>query len=379
MSRWETKPLGCICTIKKGQQINLTELEKFGKYYVLNGGIEPSGYYNDFNTPANIISISEGGNSCGYVKYNAHPFWSGGHNYTLSNLSSSISQSYLFQYLKYKEFSIMQLRQGSGLPNIQRKPLLNFSIQLPKDKKEADKITEVLSSVDEAIEKTTAIIEKYTAVKLGLMQKLLQKGNDNSKWETKPLRNYARIFDGTHKTPNYVKSGIKFVSVENIHSIYASDKFITIEAFNQYKVKPQCNDVLMTRIGDIGTPAIVEDREPIAFYVSLSLIRCKVNILPKFLYYSIMSHFFQNELLNNAILASFPKKINLGDIGKCYICVPISMETQQIALDQLAAIDDKITAEQTYLDKLLKLKQGLMQDLLTNKVSVLPLMKKEAI
>lgn len=380
MSKWITKKLSPdICKLVKGQQINRIELASYGDYYVLNGGIEPSGYHEKYNTEANTISISEGGNSCGFVAFNKVAFWSGGHNYTLKNLSSEIRLDYLYNYLKYRENYIMGLRVGSGLPNIQRKELSNVSVYYPKQEAEQRKIAEVFSTVDDAIEKTTAIIEKYTAIKHGLMQRLLKKENNEGKWEIKPLKNYARVFDGTHQTPDYVESGIKFISVEDINNIYASDKYITNEAFSKFKIKPQNNDILMTRIGDIGTPAMVEDKEHIAFYVSLSLIRCKKNILPKFLYYAIKSKFFQNELLNNAILASFPRKINLGDIGKCNLCIPTSLDVQQETIDKLSAIDNKIETERNYLNKLLDIKKGLMHDLLTNKVSVEKLLKEEAI
>ena len=67
-----------ICEIIKGKQINGEFLSEKGKYYVMNGGTEPSGYYSDYNVEANTISISEGGNSCGYVQFNSSPFWSGG-------------------------------------------------------------------------------------------------------------------------------------------------------------------------------------------------------------------------------------------------------------------------------------------------------------
>lgn len=53
--------LGNLCDIIKGQQVNLDNLLKHGKYYVMNGGTQPSGYYNSYNTDAGTISISEGG------------------------------------------------------------------------------------------------------------------------------------------------------------------------------------------------------------------------------------------------------------------------------------------------------------------------------
>ena len=123
--------LSAICNIVKGKQVNGEELSGKGKYYVMNGGITPSGYYDQCNTPANTISISEGGNSCGYVQYNKSSFWSGGHCYTLQDISSGVETQYLFHYLKRYESNIMNLRIGTGLPNIQKKDLENFRIVLP--------------------------------------------------------------------------------------------------------------------------------------------------------------------------------------------------------------------------------------------------------
>ena len=123
--------LSAICNIVKGKQVNGEELSEKGKYYVMNGGITPSGYYDQCNTPANTISISEGGNSCGYVQYNKSSFWSGGHCYTLQDICSGVEPQYLFHYLKRYESNIMKLRIGTGLPNIQKKDLENFRIELP--------------------------------------------------------------------------------------------------------------------------------------------------------------------------------------------------------------------------------------------------------
>ena len=75
----QTLKLGQVAEIVKGKQINGTELLEQGDYYVMNGGTLPSGWLNKYNTEANTISISEGGNSCGYVQYNTSPYWSGGH------------------------------------------------------------------------------------------------------------------------------------------------------------------------------------------------------------------------------------------------------------------------------------------------------------
>ena len=114
----------------------------------MNGGIEPSGYLNEYNTPADTISISEGGNSCGYVQYNKEPFWSGGHCYSLMPKSEKVCYRFLYHFLKYKENDIMALRIGSGLPNVQKKDLERFEVHLPSPERQREitKLLDIISS-----------------------------------------------------------------------------------------------------------------------------------------------------------------------------------------------------------------------------------------
>ncbi len=168
---WEEKKLEEICILKKGEQLNRDTLIEEGEYYVLNGGIEPSGYTNKYNTNENTISISEGGNSCGYVNYNFKRFWSGGHCYTLENILNKINVKYLYQYLKYKQQNIMNLRVGTGLPNIQKKDLIIFKIKVPC-LDEQIKISSFLSLIDEKIEKEAKKLELLNDYKKGLLQQM---------------------------------------------------------------------------------------------------------------------------------------------------------------------------------------------------------------
>ena len=150
--------LGNLCNIIKGQQVNLDNLLKHGKYYVMNGGTQPSGYYNSYNTDAGTISISEGGNSCGYVQYNKENFWSGGHCYTLQNIENELTEKYLYHYLKSNEKKIMALRVGSGLPNIQKKDLMSLRIPIPA-KENQKKISCLLDSIEDKISIETNMLK----------------------------------------------------------------------------------------------------------------------------------------------------------------------------------------------------------------------------
>ena len=168
----QTLKLGQIAEIIKGEQVNGTELLEQGKYYVMNGGTLPSGWLNKFNTEANTISISEGGNSCGYVQYNTSRYWSGGHCYSLKILHpQETSDLYLYHFLKWQEGNIMALRIGSGLPNIQKKDLLRFPVILPSITQQ-NKIVSILSVIEEKVSCEISISKYFIKQKEYLLSQL---------------------------------------------------------------------------------------------------------------------------------------------------------------------------------------------------------------
>lgn len=168
---WETQPLAKICKIIKGEQLNRDTLSEIGSYPVINGGITPSGYGEDFNRGPNTITISEGGNSCGFVNLIRTRFWCGGHCYALDNVKPV--NEYLYQSLKLNEHKIMRLRVGSGLPNIQKKDIEHFHLDIPRLKEEQQKIAAVLTAADREIETHQKQLKALKEQKKGLMQQLL--------------------------------------------------------------------------------------------------------------------------------------------------------------------------------------------------------------
>ena len=160
-----------VCNILKGKQINSDCLSETGAYYVMNGGIEPSGYYDQCNTLANTISISEGGNSCGYVQYNKEEFWSGGHCYTLTEIQSDVCNLYLYHYLKSKESSIMKLRIGTGLPNIQKKDLEKFNILLPSID-DQNRVSTFLTTIERKITNEELLHSRFKEQKQYLLRQM---------------------------------------------------------------------------------------------------------------------------------------------------------------------------------------------------------------
>ena len=178
-----------------------------------------------------------------------------------------------------------------------------------------------------------------------------------------------QIYDGTHQTPNYIDDGIKFVSVENINNLDKTNKYISREDYEKdFKIKPEINDILMTRIGDIGTPAIINTNERYAYYVSLALLKSNYAILsPKFLIQRISSEQFQHELWKRTLHVAFPKKINKNEIGECNVFIPPLPEQEKIA-SFLTLIDKKIEKQKELIELLKKYKRGLLSQIFSQKL-----------
>ncbi len=180
-------------------------------------------------------------------------------------------------------------------------------------------------------------------------------------WEEKKLKDVSEIYDGTHQTPRYTTDGIMFLSVENIKTL-KSNKYISKDDFiKDFKIFPQNGDVLMTRIGDIGTSNVVNTDDKLAFYVSLALIR-SAQLDSNFLNTSISSVNFQKELWSRTLHIAFPKKINKNEIGEVSILFPSISEQKQIG-SFFQNLDKSVTLQQQKLDKLKDLKKAYLNEL----------------
>jgi type I restriction enzyme S subunit len=171
-----TQHLGGIATVKKGEQLNKTAMTDRGQYYVLNGGVAPSGRTDRANVAANTVTVSEGGNSCGFVQFNVEDFWCGGHCYALLEVDRSVEVRYLYHYLKARQLRLMGLRTGSGLPNIQKRDLEAVVVAVPPVQ-EQRRIVDCLDAIERKRALIAEIGRRYGQQKAILSRALLDPSN----------------------------------------------------------------------------------------------------------------------------------------------------------------------------------------------------------
>ena len=180
-------------------------------------------------------------------------------------------------------------------------------------------------------------------------------------WEQCELEELCNVYDGTHQTPRYTNSGVMFVSVENIKTL-ESDKYISEEDFkSEFKIFPEYGDILLTRIGDVGSANIILDNIKRAYYVSLALLKPK-DINSLFLLALLASSSVQSEIWRRTLHIAFPKKINKNEISKVIVNKPSIPEQEKIG-ELIYALDRTITLYQRKLDHLNMKKKALLQKL----------------
>ena len=178
-------------------------------------------------------------------------------------------------------------------------------------------------------------------------------------WEQRKLGEIVDVFDGTHQTPKYTDKGIMFLSVEDIKTL-KSEKYISEEDFKkEFKYFPKIGDVLMTRIGDVGTTNVICSTQPIAYYVSLALLKNK-NSDPYFLSTVISSGSVQSDIWKRTLHIAFPKKINKSEIEKVIIPLPSYVEQTQIG-NFFKQLDNTIALHQREVEKYKKIKQSYLE------------------
>ena len=113
----------------------------------------------------------------------------------------------------------------------------------------------------------------------------------------------------------------------------------------------------MTRIGDIGTCAIVKNNDNLAYYVTLTLLRPNQNIvLTQFLKYMIESKHGRRELDKRILHMANPIKINLGEIPKLRFLVP-TIPVQEYIVSILDKFDVLINDVSKGIPKEIELRQ----------------------
>ena len=317
-----------------------------------------------------------------------------------SVLRAKGNNRYLFYSLTRQNFiNYLGLREiGTTYPSCDDQDVLEYKISLPESTNEQSKIAEILAICDEAINKTDAKIEKLKKIKQGLMQDLFRYGIDENgqirsesthRFKDSPLGRIPEEWGvGELKKSNkvvvgyvgpieqyYVNSDIDSIPLFSTTNIQKgkfedhSNKFVT-KAFDEKNIKSRIEggDLILARHGESGSVALIPDDITRAQCLNVVVIKSSASTISSFLAYLFNFGQFNDRLLA-AKAGSVQGVINTQIIKDLKIIKPSKPEQSRITTI-LSSSDEAIEKEEVYKQKLMKLKSGLMEDLLSGTVRV---------
>jgi type I restriction enzyme, S subunit len=282
----------------------------------------------------------------------------------------NIDSKFLFYKLnRYPYF--LALNDGVNQTNIGNSDIDKCVVDTPPTLTEQKAIAQVLSDTDSLIQALEKKIAKKKHIKKGVMQKLLTPKED---WEVKAIKNIVStpVTDGPHETPEFISSGVPFLSVNNIvnNKIDKSAlRYISKSDDTLYskKCKPQKHDILLGKAASVGKVAIVEDNWNFNVWSPLALIRLKSDISPYFIYYMFQTYELLSQI-DGLTNSSSQGNIGMVDIEKLTIPIPKESELQESIANVFINIDKEIAQLEQKRSKYQLAKQGMMQQLLTGKI-----------
>ena len=166
-----------------------------------------------------------------------------------------------------------------------------------------------------------------------------------------------KLTDGTHRTPKYTSTGVKFVSVKDMSNGFLSlenTKFISEEEHKELfaRCNPEKGDLILSKVGTTGVPAIVDTTEPFSLFVSVALLKFDCECVDvEFLYYMLMSPLVQAQATENTRGVG-NKNWVLDAIASTMVVLPPLSEQKRIVkklkellpyVDRYAASYEKLT------------------------------------
>ncbi len=214
----EYKELGVLCEVDTGEQLNKELLFDTGRYPVMNGGMYPSGRYDEYNIEADNIAVSQGGASAGFVNWMAEHFWSGAHCYTIIPNDNSIIKRYLYHILKHHQQEFMSSQQGAGIPSLSRKKLNTLKIPVPPLPVQVEivKVLDTFTELEKELEKRKQQYEYYR-------DQLLTPENMNGEVQWKTLGEIGTFIRGNGlQKKDFTEDGVGCIHYGQLYTYYGT-------------------------------------------------------------------------------------------------------------------------------------------------------------
>lgn len=310
----------------------------------------------------------------------------GAYNVALVKLSfrKPINRDFAFAWLNSDNFQAPLIRVGSrsAQAGFNKSDLAPFQILLPP-LPEQERIAEILTSVDDSIRATEAVIAQAERVKRGLMEDLLTGGLGSEAiahgevpegWRITPLRDVCVIageYGANAPKEDFDPSLPRYVRITDIddRGNLNPNTAVSISREKAGRYILSSGDIVIARSGATVGKSYVHKSENGECAFAGYLVRFRLN--PDLASHDWLRHVLQSKTywdwVRDNQRAGAQPNINAKEYGGYELVLP-PVDQQKRTASILASLDDQVTSNRQTIDQLQRLKRGLMDDLLTGRV-----------
>lgn len=307
--------------------------------------------------------------------------------------ATGVEPAFLWHALRREVPRLVRVSQGSTFAAVNKADLYALDIPLPLPN-EQRKIAAILSSVDDAIEKTQAVIDQVQVVKRSLMQELLTRGLPGrhtrfkqtaigeipASWCAVPLSDVVFFQEGPGLRKWLFRNhGMPFINIRCISDDGSLD-LSSVQYISEQKANEsyqhfflETDDTVVSSSGTLGRMAVVREAD-LPLMLNTSVIRFRT-LDERICATSYMRAFLSSERFLNQILresqGSAQRNFGPSHLRKVHIPLPPESE-QKLLAATIATHGERLAAESAHRVQLLKLKSALMSVLLTGELRVTP-------
>ena len=354
----EWKKLGEVCAVHTGSQLNRDDMIEDGLYPVVNGGREVSGYTNSYNERGNSITISQGGESAGYVNWIITDFWAGAHCYVVEH-KDIINRRYLYHVLKNKERDIQQSKQGAGIPGLNKNTLYKQDIPIFPLAEQTrivgilDTFTSAIDNLKEQIAQRRKQYEYYRDQLFYVSKADLLDASNKGEVIVKYLDELGTFTRGRRFVrTDIVPEGVPCIHYGDMYTYYGisaeeTPTHLTKELSSKLRFA-KTGDVVIVAAGendlDIGVGVAWLGKEPVVVHDACFIYEHKM--VPKYVSHFMRSRNYHQQIRMGVVDGKICS-ISAKELGRALIAVPSLQEQQRIVsiLDTFEASIQNLEAQ----------------------------------
>ena len=297
--------------------------------------------------------------------------------------SSKYSNSFAYLLVQSRKFlEIANVTSGTKMPRADWRSLTAITFNSPS-KLEQTHLGNFFRCLDSQIAESRAVLEKSRQLKKAMLAKMFPANGEKTpkirfkgfegEWECRKLGDLMNVTSvkRIHQS-DWTNEGVRFLRARDIVAFNKGEKieeplFISKEKYNEYSEisgKVKIGDLLVTGVGTIGVPYLIEDEDPLYFKDgNVIWFQNENKIGGLFFYYSFLNNFIQDFIIETAGIGTVGTyTIDTGK--KTPIFLPPTKSEQTAIGNFFRQLDETIALQSAEVEKLNQLKKGLLAAML---------------